>query len=134
MERQCRKYGLALTRPSTFPRAALLAMRIALLGANEPWIGAWCRQIMQLNFVGDRDIGSIDVVSEALDSLGLPVQSVIDAAQSDANKLRLREQTERAISKGIFGAPTFFVGGEMFWGNDRLEDALDYCDTIAARQ
>ncbi|MGF6374170.1 2-hydroxychromene-2-carboxylate isomerase [Paraburkholderia sp. RAU6.4a] len=133
MERQCRKYGIALTRPSTFPRAALLAMRVALLGANEPWIGAWCRKIMQLNFVDDRDIGSIDVVSHALDSLGLPAQSVIDAAQSDANKLRLREQTERAINKGIFGAPTFFVGGEMFWGNDRLEDALDHCDAIAAR-
>ncbi|MBB5425650.1 2-hydroxychromene-2-carboxylate isomerase [Paraburkholderia sp. JPY158] len=133
MERQCRKYGIALTRPSTFPRAAVLAMRVALLGANEPWIGAWCRKIMQLNFVDDRDIGSIDVVRAALDSLGLPVQSVIDAAQSDANKLRLREQTELAISKGIFGAPTFFVAGEMFWGNDRLEDAFDYCDAIAAR-
>lgn len=133
MERQCRKYGLALTRPSTFPRAALLAMRVAVLGANEPWIGAWCRKIMQLNFVDDRDIGSIDVVSDALDALGLPVQNVIDAAQGDANKLRLREQTELAVRKGIFGAPTFFVGGEMFWGNDRLEDALDYCDAIAAR-
>ncbi|MCC8403959.1 2-hydroxychromene-2-carboxylate isomerase [Paraburkholderia sp. MMS20-SJTN17] len=134
MERQCRKYGIALTRPSTFPRAAVLAMRVAVLGANEPWIGAWCRKIMQLNFADDRDIGSIDVVSEALDSLGLPAQSVIDAALSDANKLRLREQTEVAIHRGIFGAPTFFVGGEMFWGNDRLEDALDYCDAIAARQ
>ena len=133
MERQCRKYGIALTRPSTFPRAALLAMRVAVLGANEPWIGAWCRKIMQLNFVDDREIGSVEVVSDALDSLGLPAQSVIDAAQSDANKLRLREQTELAINRGIFGAPTFFVGGEMFWGNDRLEDALDYCDEIPAR-
>jgi 2-hydroxychromene-2-carboxylate isomerase len=133
MERQCRKYGIALTRPSTFPRAALLAMRVAVLAANEPWIGVWCRKIMQLNFVDDRDIGSIDVVSEALGSLGLPAQSVIDAAQSDANKLRLREQTELAIQRGIFGAPTFFVGGEMFWGNDRLEDALDYCGTNAVR-
>ncbi|RZF26314.1 2-hydroxychromene-2-carboxylate isomerase [Paraburkholderia sp. UYCP14C] len=133
MERQCRKYGIGLTRPSTFPRAALLAMRVALLGANEPWIGVWCRKIMQLNFVDDRDIGSIDVVSDALDAIGLPVQSVIDAAQSDVNKLRLREQTELAINKAIFGAPTFFVGAEMFWGNDRLEDALDYCDAIAAR-
>ena len=132
MERQCRKYGIALTRPSTFPRAALLAMRVAVLGANEAWIGAWCRKIMQLNFADDRDIGSIDVVRDALDSLGLPVQNLIDAAQSDANKLRLREQTEQAVNQGIFGAPTFFVGAEMFWGNDRLEDALDYCDAIAA--
>jgi 2-hydroxychromene-2-carboxylate isomerase len=127
MERQCRKYGIALTRPSVFPRAALLALRVALLGAEREWIAAYCREIMQQNFVHDRDIGSIEVVSEALAKLGLPAQQIIAEAQSDANKMRLREQTEVAASKGIFGAPTFFVGDEMFWGNDRLEDALDFC-------
>ncbi|CAB3673009.1 2-hydroxychromene-2-carboxylate isomerase [Paraburkholderia rhynchosiae] len=127
MERQCRKYGIALTRPSVFPRAALLAMRVALLGAEREWIGAYCREIMQQNFVHDRDIGSMEVVSEALAKLGLPAQQIIADAQRDANKLRLREQTEAAAAKGIFGAPTFFVGDEMFWGNDRLEDALDFC-------
>ncbi|NIF52081.1 MULTISPECIES: 2-hydroxychromene-2-carboxylate isomerase [Burkholderiaceae] len=132
MERQCRKYGIALTRPGTFPRAALLAMRVALLGANEPWIAAYCRKIMQLNFADDRDIGSPDVVSEALDVLGLPAQQLIADAQSDANKLRLREQTDEAIARGIFGAPMFFVGAEMFWGNDRLDDALDYCVSMPA--
>ncbi|MGY6152133.1 2-hydroxychromene-2-carboxylate isomerase [Paraburkholderia sp. GV068] len=127
MERQCRKYGIALTRPSVFPRAALLAMRVALLGAEREWIAAYCREIMQQNFVHDRDIGSVEVVSEALVKLGLPAQQIIAEAQSDANKLRLREQTEAAAAKGIFGAPTFFAGDEMFWGNDRLEDALDFC-------
>jgi 2-hydroxychromene-2-carboxylate isomerase len=132
MERQCRKYGIALKRPSTFPRAALLAMRVALLGADRQWMPAYCRKIMQLNFADDRDIGSPDVVSEALDELGLPARKIIADAQSDANKLRLREQTEAAAAKGIFGAPTFFVGEEMFWGNDRLDDALDYCDSQRA--
>jgi len=127
MERQCRKYGLAWTRPSAFPRAALLALRVASLGAQREWIAAYCREIMQQNFVHDRDIGSVEVVSEALAKLGLPAQQIIADAQSDANKLRLREQTEAAAAKGIFGAPTFFVGNEMFWGNDRLDDALDFC-------
>ncbi|MDR6391266.1 2-hydroxychromene-2-carboxylate isomerase [Paraburkholderia phenoliruptrix] len=127
MERQCRKYGIALTRPSVFPRAALLAMRVALLGTEREWIAAFCREIMQQNFVHDRDIGSVEVVSEALVTLGLPAQQIVEEAQSDANKLRLREQTEAAAAKGIFGAPTFFAGDEMFWGNDRLEDALDFC-------
>ncbi|MEW9584816.1 2-hydroxychromene-2-carboxylate isomerase [Paraburkholderia sp. DGU8] len=133
MERQCRKYGLALTRPTVFPRAALLAMRVALLGAEQPWMGAYCRKIMQLNFVDDRDIGSADVVEEALDDVGLPAQQIIADAQSEANKLRLREQTSMAAAKGIFGAPTFFVGGEMFWGDDRLDDALEYCASAALR-
>lgn len=132
MERQCRKYGLRLTRPTTFPRAALLAMRVALLGSDQQWIGDYCRKIMQLNFAEDRDIGSADVVFQALDELGLPAQRIIEDAQSDANKLRLREQTAQAGAKGIFGAPTFFVGDEMFWGNDRLDDALAYCAEAAS--
>lgn len=133
MERQCRKYGIPLTRPSTFPRAALLAMRVALLGAEEQWIGAYCRKIMQFNFADDREIGSIEVVNEALEELDLPAQQILADAQGDENKLRLREQTAAAAAKGIFGAPTFFVGDEMFWGNDRLDDALDYCDSLAKR-
>jgi 2-hydroxychromene-2-carboxylate isomerase len=44
--------------------------------------------------------------------------------QEPENKLRLREQTRRAKELGIFGAPSFVVGAELFWGNDRLEDAL----------
>jgi 2-hydroxychromene-2-carboxylate isomerase len=108
-------------------------MRVALLGAEEQWMAAYCRRIMQLNFADDRDIGSMDVVSEALEALHLPGQQIIADAQSDANKLRLREQTAAAAAKGIFGAPTFFVGDEMFWGNDRLDDALDFCDSIATR-
>lgn len=135
MARQCRKYGLALTRPSTFPRAALLAMRVALLGADteQAWTAGYCRKIMQLNFAEDREIGSAEVVSEALEQLGLPAQQIIADAQSEPNKLRLREQTAAAAAKGIFGAPTFFVGDEMFWGNDRLEDALDYCNSLVGR-
>lgn len=133
MERQCRKYGIPLKRPTTFPRAALLAMRVALLGADREWIAGYCRKIMQLNFAHDRDIGSLEVVSEALDELGLPAPQIIGEAQGHANKLRLREQTAVAAARGIFGAPTFFVGDEMFWGNDRLDDALDYCESIATR-
>ncbi|MFM0720184.1 2-hydroxychromene-2-carboxylate isomerase [Paraburkholderia strydomiana] len=134
MERQCRKYDIPFVRPSTFPRAALLAMRVALLGADQQWMAGYCRKIMQLNFADDRDIGSTEVVSDALAELGLPARQIIADSQSDANKLRLREQTETAAARGIFGAPTFFVGNEMFWGNDRLDDALAYCDSTRAAQ
>ena len=133
MERQCRKYGIPLKRPTVFPRAALLAMRVALFAADREWIAGYCRKIMQLNFADDRDIGSMEVVSEALAELGLPAGQIVADAQSDANKLRLREQTAAAAARGIFGAPTFFVGREMFWGNDRLEDALDYCESSTPR-
>ncbi len=133
MERECRKYGLAWTRPTTFPRTSLLPARVALIGAEKPWMGEYCRRIMQANFVADQNIDSAACVGEVLDQLGLPVQAIIDEAKEKANKLRLRNQTELARTKGIFGAPTFFVGEEMFWGNDRLDDALACCRALNPR-
>lgn len=126
MERQCAKYGLAWNRPSTFPRRALLPMRVAVLGKNQMWIEAFSKRMMELNFVEDVDIDSVEVVSQVLKDLGVDAASTIEQAQSDANKLELKAQTERALSLGVFGGPTFFVKGEMFWGNDRLGDALEY--------
>jgi 2-hydroxychromene-2-carboxylate isomerase len=126
MVRQCRKYGVPWTRPTTFPRRAVLPMRVALLGAEQLWIADYCRKIMLLNFSEDRDIDSPEAVGEVLADLGLPAVEIIRDAQAQQNKLRLREQTEVAQARGIFGAPTFFVRGEMFWGNDRLDDALAF--------
>ena len=56
-----------------------------------------------------------------LAALGLPAAELVARAQAEPTKARLRAQTEAARAKGIFGAPTFFVGQEMFWGNDRLD-------------
>jgi 2-hydroxychromene-2-carboxylate isomerase len=126
MARECRKAGLVWRKPSTFPRTALLPLRVAILGAEQDWMGGFCRHIMSLNFADDRDIDVPDVVVEVLAQLGLQGNEILTAAQSETNKLKLREQTETAKVKGIFGAPTFFVGDEMFWGNDRLDDALAY--------
>ncbi|MDP1792022.1 MAG: 2-hydroxychromene-2-carboxylate isomerase [Methylibium sp.] len=127
MARQCRKYDLAWTRPSGFPRSALLPLRVALVGAERDWIGAYCRRVMSINFGEDREIDTNKVVTEVLAQLGLPARQIIVEAQSEENKLRLRQQTEMAAQRGIFGAPMFFVGEDMFWGNDRLDDALDHC-------
>lgn len=127
MVRQCEKYRLAWTRPSKFPRTALLPARVALVGAEKEWMGAYCRRVMSLNFVEDREIDSHDAVADVLAQLGLPAQQIIDEAQSEVNKLRLRQQTEFAAGRGVFGAPMFFVGDDMFWGNDRLDDALVLC-------
>ncbi|MEI2677253.1 MAG: 2-hydroxychromene-2-carboxylate isomerase [Burkholderiaceae bacterium] len=124
MERACRALGVPWIRPTTFPRTALLPMRVALVGAEQPWMGAYCRRVMSLNFAEDRDIDAPDVVADVLEQLGLPARQIIDEARSEPNKLKLREQTEAARARGIFGAPTFLVGDEMYWGNDRLDDAL----------
>jgi 2-hydroxychromene-2-carboxylate isomerase len=79
---------------------------------------------MELNFALDQDINHPEQMAQILTGLGLPSSVIIEQAQSEPIKARLREQTAEARARGIFGAPTFFVGTEMFWGNDRLDDAL----------
>jgi 2-hydroxychromene-2-carboxylate isomerase len=122
--RECEKYGQPWQRPSVFPRNSLLAARIGLAGEEQAWMLDFCELAMLDNFSLDRDIGSEQCMTLILDSLGLDAAAILHAAQSDDNKQRLRERTARAQAKGIFGAPTFFVGDEMFWGNDRLADAV----------
>lgn len=124
MERQCCKFGLRWQQPSAFPRVGVLPSRVALLGAVQCWIGAFCRRVMERNFVLDQDINQADRLAPILTELGLSAGEILDQAQAEPTKKRLREQTEEARSRGIFGAPTFLVGTEMFWSNDRLDDAL----------
>ncbi|WP_321925524.1 2-hydroxychromene-2-carboxylate isomerase [Paraburkholderia guartelaensis] len=125
MRRQCRKYALPWQQPTEFPRRTVLATRIAVLATDEPWLTDWCRAVMKRNYGDDREVDSPEAVAQMLTALGLPAQRLIEEAGSDANRLRLRERTQAARDLGIFGAPIFFVGEEMFWGNDRLEDAIE---------
>lgn len=125
MERQCRKYGLGWTLPTTFPRRSILPARIATLADGEPWQAEFIRRVMQLNFVDDRDIEDPAALSEILESLGQDGQALLAAAETDDIKQRLRARTEEAQRRCVFGAPTFFIGDQMFWGNDRLDDALE---------
>jgi 2-hydroxychromene-2-carboxylate isomerase len=125
LERQCQKYGLPWKKPSVFPQNTVIPLRVALFGVGEPWGAAFCRKMMLRNWARNEDISSAESVTAALESLGLPAASILARAQDPMNKPRLRAQVERACTLGIFGAPMFFVRGEMFWGNDRLEDALE---------
>ncbi|MDB5749169.1 MAG: disulfide bond formation protein DsbA [Massilia sp.] len=124
MEREAARLGLPFRRPSAFPRSALLPMRVATLGAAEPWMGEYCRRVMLQNWAEDREIDNDAAVRNALGGLVPDPGQVIAAAQDPGNKLRLRANTEEAQARGIFGAPSFFVGDELFWGKDRLDAAI----------
>ncbi|WP_238913089.1 2-hydroxychromene-2-carboxylate isomerase [Achromobacter insolitus] len=124
--RLAEKYGLVYNRPRLFPRMSVLPARIALLGQDEPWGRDFCVAVFRANFRRDLDIQSEDVVHELLTDLGLDADALIARGKSEAAKEALRRQVDRARNLGLFGAPTFFVDGEMFWGNDRLEDALEW--------
>jgi 2-hydroxychromene-2-carboxylate isomerase len=126
LERICAKLGVPLRRPSRFPRNGLLAARVALVAADAPWGAEFVRAAYRANFADDRDIADVAVVRELLAQVGADAAAVLAAAQAPDNKDRLRRQTEEAVAHGIFGAPTFVSRGELFWGNDRLEDALGW--------
>jgi 2-hydroxychromene-2-carboxylate isomerase len=126
MERLTADYGLKLKRPTAFPRNGLLAARVALAHAEQDWIAAFVRGIYRANFAEDREISDPQVVSAVLQDLKLDPGAVLAVANGEANKAALKAQTEQAIKLGLFGAPSFTVGEELFWGNDRLEQALEF--------
>jgi len=132
LERICADLHFPLRHPSQFPRNGLLAARIACSFASEPWIPEFVRSVYRANFAEDLDIASAGVLENRLDALGQPGAALIQRAQLPKSKEKLRLQTERAIALGIFGAPMFVAGTELFWGNDRLEAALSWAKPRAA--
>jgi 2-hydroxychromene-2-carboxylate isomerase len=126
LERLCSGYGIPLRRPSRFPRGSLLAARIACRFEREDWLPEFVRRVYLANFAEDRDVSHPEVIASIAQSLDLP-PGLIEEAQTAESKEKLRAQTERAVARGIFGAPSFVAGDELFWGNDRLESALAWC-------
>ncbi|MCW5749481.1 MAG: 2-hydroxychromene-2-carboxylate isomerase, partial [Alphaproteobacteria bacterium] len=125
IERIAARYHIAWTRPSTLPRNGLLAARVALVGATEGWIANFSRAVFRANFIEDRDIGDPATVADIIDRLSLPA-TVLDKANAPEIKALLRAQTDEAIRLGIYGAPSFTVGTELFWGHDRMEQAFQW--------
>jgi 2-hydroxychromene-2-carboxylate isomerase len=127
LERLCGDLKLPFQRPEPFPQNSLLPARVALVGLGDSWGEAFCRAVFRSGFAEGRRIDDVAVIGDILTELTLDHTAVLDAAQTDANKLCLREQSDEAQRLGIFGAPTFVTSdGELFWGNDRLERALQW--------
>lgn len=124
LERICAESALPLRRPSVFPRNSLLAARVACRFDTEIWLPDFVRAVYRANFAEDRDISTAATVGALLGEVGVQADDALAAAGSPETKAKLRAQTERAVSLGIFGGPSFTVDGELFWGNDRLEAAL----------
>ncbi len=124
LERLCEGYGIPFARPSEFPRNGLLAARVACVGLGAEWLSEFVRATFAANFARDRDISQAEILGGILDAAGQDGAGLVEQAATPALKQRLRAQTDRARALGIFGAPSFAVGDELFWGNDRLGDAL----------
>jgi 2-hydroxychromene-2-carboxylate isomerase len=127
LERTCIALNLPFVRPKSFPQNTLQAARVALTGLAESWGEDYCRAIYRAEFGEGRNVGEKDTITEVLQNLGQDASAVLQRAQSDAIKSQLRTHTEQAQRLDIFGSPSFVtVDGELFWGNDRLEAALNW--------
>lgn len=131
LERLCAAEHLPLRRPSAFPRNGLLAARVALITNEEGWCADFTRAVYHANFAEDREIADAAVIGGILQSLKRDPAPILERAGSTAIKERLRAETEEATARGIFGAPSFTVGDELFWGNDRLEQAIAWAKKAA---
>ncbi|WP_374630704.1 2-hydroxychromene-2-carboxylate isomerase [Pannonibacter indicus] len=126
MERLCEDMGLPLTVPDPFPQNGLMAARIAHAGRLEPWIGSFVRAVYMAEFGEGRDISDEGLLAGILLDLGLDAKALLAKAQSIEVKIGLRAAVAEAEAAGVFGAPSFVTeDGELYWGNDRLEDAVE---------
>ena len=101
--------------------------QLALLARadSQTWCGDFIRRVFVANFGEDLDVGDPSILAALLDEVGAP-EGFPEKATSPEFRGSLRRNTEIAIDLGIFGAPNCVVNGELFWGEEALEDALDW--------
>lgn len=127
VRRWVRHYGLPFHMPSIFPVNTIRALRTAVAALEEGVFPAYHHAVMRAYWSNDQDIGDAEVLASIVSAAGLDGPRLVARSEEGAVKEKLKANTDEAIERGVFGAPTFFVGDEMFWGNDRLhfvEEAL----------
>ncbi len=130
LERICAREKLPLKLPPLrFPQNGVKAARLALVGEKDGWTDRFVRGVYTANFAQQEDIADDATLATILHRIGADPDAAVAAANTPQNKERLRKQTDEAIARGIFGAPSFTAGDELFWGNDRLEEAIEWAAT-----
>ena len=128
MERRAAMYGIPITVPAPYPLKEMeLANRVAIVGAKEGWCADYAVATYRRWFQSALEPGSEPNLSASLDEIGQDPRRVIPEAMEDETGNALLAATSEARSLGIFGSPSFIVGTEIFWGDDRLDDALKWC-------
>lgn len=125
--------GLPFQKPARFPQNGLVAARVALaaLAADKTSGAAFCVAVYRAQFGDGADITDPDVLRGLLTQTGAAPRA-LDQAGSPGIKQLLRKQTEAAQARGIFGAPSFTVGDALYWGDDRLDQAMEHARSMDA--
>lgn len=132
--RRSDKYGLTPKLPAPYPIPDLpLANQVALLGIREGWGIAYTIETYRLWFEEGLVAGAEPNLSRSLRVARQNPEETIVRASADAAAAALAEQTRAAMALGIFGSPTFVIDGEVFWGDDRMEDAISWSSSGRVR-
>jgi 2-hydroxychromene-2-carboxylate isomerase len=125
IERRAAEHGLAFVSPPIWPTDPdQLANRVGVVAASEGWCPAYAKASFHSWYLDGKGLGDLAALSDVLRGLGKAPEDVIARANSEAVRARYDSETNVARKLGIFGVPTFAVGHEIFWGDDRLEQAL----------
>ena len=127
VERRAAMYGIPAKIPAPYPaKASITANLVATLGMREGWGVDFVRAAYRHWFVLGQETGSEPNLTESLREIGRDPDKVLAAAELAQTHEALAAETDAARELGIFGSPTFTVGHELFWGDDRLEDAIGW--------
>ncbi len=123
LERFAHRYGVAFRHNPFFPINTLALMRgaIGLQMRDEARMAPYADAVFRAIWVEGLDMGEPQVVGTALQRAGFDPQALFALASEPEVKERLKAATQEAVARGVFGAPTFFVGSQMYWGQDRLD-------------
>ncbi|MEW6465683.1 MAG: 2-hydroxychromene-2-carboxylate isomerase [Pseudomonadota bacterium] len=123
LERFAHRYGVAFRHNPFFPINTLALMRgaIGLQMRDEARMAPYADAVFRAIWVEGLDMGEPQVVGAALQRAGFDPQALFALASEPEVKERLKAATQEAVARGVFGAPTFFVGSQMYWGQDRLD-------------
>lgn len=120
-QRWAQRYGVPLNPNPHFPFKTVRPMRAAIALLDEPGFADFHRAAFAAVWRDGLDLGDEAVLREVLGKAGCDADAVITACGDPAVKEGLQQNTAEAVERGAFGAPTFLVGDELFFGNDRLD-------------
>ena len=127
IERRAKGYGFTANVPAPYPLKELdLANRVAVLARQEGWCEDYVRGTYRGWFIDGHEAGSDFNLSHTLSEIGQDKSRVLERANDPDVEAAYLKKTESAQRAGIFGSPSFIVDGELFWGDDRLEDAITW--------
>ena len=130
IERRAARMGIPFAGRRSIPvDPELLALRVGAIAATEGWCPEYTKRSFESWFLEGKPAGLTENVEQVLIDLGKPACHIIARAGMAEVQERLHQETEAARGLGIFGTPTFAAGTEIFWGDDRLEDALAYAQS-----